>query len=86
MEEIVVILSTASPGGGERDGESGDEAGFSEEDEEPELKKGKLANGCMFLVASRGSYICVTQSWNFFHQLYNYSEKTLYETQQNIYI
>jgi len=26
------------------------------------------------------------QSWNFFHQLYNYSEKILYETQQNIYI
>ena len=29
---------------------------------------------------------CVTQSWNFFHQLYNYSKKILYETQQNIYI
>ncbi len=26
------------------------------------------------------------QSWNFFHQLYNYSKKILYETQQNIYI
>jgi hypothetical protein len=26
------------------------------------------------------------QSWNFFHQLYNYSQKILYETQQNIYI
>jgi len=26
------------------------------------------------------------QSWNFFHQLYIYSKKLLYETQQNIYI
>jgi len=26
------------------------------------------------------------QSWNFFHQLYNYSKKILYETQQNIYL
>ena len=26
------------------------------------------------------------QSWNFSHQLYNYSKKILYETQQNIYI
>jgi len=26
------------------------------------------------------------QSWNFFHQLYNYSKKKLCETQQNIYI
>jgi len=26
------------------------------------------------------------QSWNFVHQLYNYSKKILYETQQNIYI
>jgi hypothetical protein len=25
------------------------------------------------------------QSWNFFHQLYNYIKKILYETQQNIY-
>ena len=31
-------------------------------------------------------YICSTQSWNFFHQLYNYSKKILYKTQQNIYI
>jgi len=31
-------------------------------------------------------YMCVTQSWNFFHQLYNYSKKILYETQLNIYI
>ena len=26
------------------------------------------------------------QSWNFFHQLYNYSKKILYDTQQNIYL
>jgi len=26
------------------------------------------------------------QSWNFFPQLYNYSKKILYETQQNIYL
>jgi hypothetical protein len=26
------------------------------------------------------------QSWSFFHQLYNYSKKILYETQQNIYM
>ncbi len=32
------------------------------------------------------TYICSDQSWNFFHQLYNYSKKILCETQQNIYI
>jgi len=26
------------------------------------------------------------QSWNFFHQLYNYSKKILYATQHNIYL
>ncbi len=31
-------------------------------------------------------YICSDQSSDFFHQLYNYSKKILYETQQNIYI
>jgi hypothetical protein len=31
-------------------------------------------------------YMEFDQSWNFFHQLYSYSKKILYDTQQNIYI
>lgn len=51
MEEIIIILSTASPHNEkdtEDDYDSDDEADFNEEDEEPELKKGYLILNQLF--------------------------------------